>query len=174
MVITIDQVQNEEYISLSDIAKRSTDIKPAVVIQRWLRNMNTLVYLKTWEKVHNPDFVNEGMTEILERVTDNRRDISPKKFIEMTNSIGLVNRAGRYNGGTYAHHEIALEFCTWLSPEFKVYFYKEWVKLQSESYNRKNLEFHIERITDSIETARAWLDTIPGQNPDRVRLMEEE
>lgn len=172
--ITIDKIKDEDYISLTDIAKRTTDTKPAFIIQRWLRNLSTLVYLKTWETVHNPKFDKSKMSDLFESTTDNRADISPKKFIKMTNSIGLINKAGRYGGGTYAHHEIALEFCTWLSPEFKVYFYKEWVQLKADDYNRRNLEFHIGKITDSIDTARAWLDTIPGQHPDRIRIGEEE
>ena len=169
LTIRIDEINKEEYISLTDIAKRVTDSKPAFVIQRWLRNHNTLLYLKTWETVYNPDFKVSQIGYLFERAADNRYDISPTKFVELTAAIGLFSKSGR-GGGTYAHHEIALEFCTWLSPKFKVYFYREWVCLKKAEYDRKNLEFHVKRITDSIEEARNWLDTIPGQDPNRNRL----
>jgi hypothetical protein len=169
--INVSEINKVEYISLTDIAKRATDTKPALVIQRWLRNQSTLLYLKTWETVHNPNFKVSQIGYLFESMADNRYDISPTKFINLTKAIGLTTKSGR-NGGTYAHHEIALEFCTWLSPEFKVYFYKEWVQLKAEEYNRRSLEFHVKRITDSIDEARNWLDTIPGQEESRNRIKD--
>lgn len=167
--ISIEEINNSDYISLTDIAKRTTSTKPAFIIQRWLRNKSTLLYLKTWETVHNPEFKVSQMGYLFEQSADNRYDISPSKFIKITNSKGLISKSGR-GGGTYAHHEIALEFCTWLSPEFKVYFYKEWIKLMEFSHQQRNLEFHVQKITDHIDNARNLLDTIPGQTIERNRI----
>ena len=167
--IQINKIQNSDYISLTDIAKRSNDNKPAFTILNWLRNQNTLLYLETWEQVHNPDFKVVQMHNFRLEAADNRSAISPKNFIEKTNAIGLISKAGRY-GGTFAHSDIALEFCSWLSPQFKVYFFKEFQRLKSEEFSKKNLEWHISKITDNIDEVRNLLDTIPGQLPELNRL----
>lgn len=101
---------------------------------------------------------------------ENRTFISPKNYIEQTGAIGLVSKAGKHGGGTFAHSEIALEFCTWLSAPFKVYFYKEFQRLKMEDFDRKNLEWHISKITDNVDEIRNLLDTIPGQRMERNRL----
>lgn len=169
LTITIEQAENADYISLTDIAKRGTENKPADTIANWLRNQNTLLYLETWEKVHNPDLNVVQMHDFRLRAADNRASVSPKSYIEATGAIGLKSRAGQL-GGTFAHSDIALEFCSWLSPVFKVYFFKEFQRLKKAEFSAKNLEWHVERITDLVDEARNWLDTIPGQKPARDRL----
>lgn len=173
--IRIDRIDNDDFISLTDIARRSSDNKPAYTILNWLRNQNTLLYLQTWEEVHNPDFKVVQMHNFRLKASNNRASISPKSYIHATNAIGLISKAGK-NGGTLAHSDIALEFCSWLSPKFKVYFFKEFQRLKKEEFQQKNLEWHISKITDNIEEVRNLLDTIPFQDPERNRIrgVEEE
>lgn len=168
LVITIEQVRDMDYISLTDIAKRSSD-EPRFVIQNWLKNISTINYLWEWESLHNPNLNRVQLHTVLETTASNRFTMSPKKWIEMTGAIGLVSQTGR-NGGTLAHKDIALNFCFWLSPKFQIYLIKEFQRLKEEEFSRKSLEWHVERITNLVDEARNWLDTIPGQKPELNRL----
>lgn len=169
-VINIDTVNENDFISLTDIAKQSSS-EPNQVIRNWLQNSNTVRFLHTWEKIFNPDFVPIELESFLGQMTDNRYSLSVKRWTEKVNAVGILAKQGRA-GCTYAHKDIALEFCTWLSPEFKVYFIKEWMRLKEDESKRKNLEWHISKITDNIEEVRNLLDTIPGQLPDRNRIKD--
>ncbi len=169
LTIQISKIKDSDYVSLTDIAKKSNGNKPAYTILNWLRTQNTLLYLETWEQVHNPNFKVVQMHNFRLEAADNRAAISPKNYISQTNAIGLISKAGKY-GGTFAHSDIALEFCSWLSPQFKVYFFKEFQRLKKEEYSRKNLQWHISKITNNIDEVRNLLDTIPGQLPELNRL----
>ena len=171
--IRIEPVEKQDYISLTDIAKQSSN-KPQFVIINWIRNMQNLKFLITWETVHNPDFNLVHLHKVKDLASDNRILLSPSKFVKETNAIGLYTRAGRYNSGTFAHKDIALNFCFWLSPEFQVYFIKEFQRLKEEEAQRKNLEWHVKKLTDNVEEMRNLLDTIPGQDSTRQRLLLEE
>ncbi len=171
--IRIESIEQKDYVSLTDIAKQSSKAKPANLIQNWMKNSNTLRYLITWEKVHNPKLKVIHLDDLLVQTTDNRFIISPKEWIKNVNAIGLIQKSGR-GGGTFAHVEIALDFCYWINPEFKVYFNKEFVRLKKEEAQTKNLEWHISKITDNIDEVRNLLDTIPHQNPERNRLKSPE
>jgi len=131
--ITVDgttiRINKDSYVSLTDIAKRSTDREPAQVIRGWLRNTNTINFLATWEEVHNSDFKPVQMDRFRKQASDNRKKISAQSFIEQTEAIGLTSKSGRY-GGTFAHSDIALNFCYWLSPEFQFY------SLKTSKYNK--------------------------------------
>ncbi|MFN4253773.1 MAG: KilA-N domain-containing protein [Saprospiraceae bacterium] len=168
--IRIENLNAADYISLTDIARKNSDDKPANTIANWLRNQHTLLYLQTWEEVHNPHFKVVQMQDFRLRAIENRSLVSPKNYIEQTGAIGLISKAGKHGGGTFAHSEIALEFCTWLSPPFKVYFFKEFQRLKQDEFDRRNLEWHIRKITDNIDEVRNLLDTIPGQARDNVRI----
>ncbi len=168
LTIAIEQVEETDYISLTDIAKQSSS-EPRFVIQNWLKNANTISYLWEWEALHNPTLNRVQMHTVLEATASNRFVMSPKKWIEMTGAIGLVSQAGR-TGGTLAHKDIALNFCYWLSPKFQIYLIKEFQRLKEAEYSAKNLEWHVERITNLVDETRNWLDTIPGQKPERDRL----
>ena len=171
LVIRLENIENKDYVSLTDIAKRSSNVKPAHLIQNWMKNSNTLKYLMTWEQVHNPDVKVVHLDDLLLNTMDNRVIISPQEWIEKTNAVGMIQKKGR-GGGTFAHEEIALDFCYCLSPEFKVYLNKEVVRLKREEFNKKSLEWHISKITDNIEEVRNLLDTIPGQIPERNRIKD--
>lgn len=156
------------YVSLTDIAKRNSDQLPKVLISSWLKNQNTLLFLEEWERVHNPNFKGDQMVSFMRHAADNRNLATPQRYVTETGAVGIYSRSGR-GGGTFAHSDIALSFCYWLSPPFQVWMLKKFQELLSEDYDRKNIEFHIQRITDSIEEARNWLDSIPLQRPDRDR-----
>lgn len=170
LTIAIEQVKEADYISLTDIAKINAD-EPAYVIQNWMKNSNTIKYLFLWEQIHNPAVNPIHLDDLLKTATDNRKIISPKMWIETVNSIGLKWKTGR-GGGTLAHKDIALNFCYWLSPEFQIYFLKEFQRLKEAEFSAKNLEWHVERITNLVDETRNWLDTIPGQKPERDRLQK--
>lgn len=146
--ITVDgisiRINDLDYISITDIAKKSSANKPAVTIQSWLRNQRTISFLATWEQVHNPNFKVSQMTDFREQAADNRSAITPKQYIEQTGAIGITAKSGRY-GGTYTHSDIALNFCYWLSPEFQVYLAKEFERLKRDEARRLGIEFDFKR-----------------------------
>ena len=126
--ITVLQVNNEDYLCLTDMIKAKDG---DFFITDWLRNRNTLEYIGIWEQVYNPDF-NYGEFAIIRNQSGlNSFKISVKEFVARTNAISLQAKAGRY-GGTYAHKDIAFEFAMWISPEFKIYIVKEFQRLKDE------------------------------------------
>lgn len=168
--ITLYQINQKDYISLTDIAKNSTSLFPKNIIQNWMKNGSTIRFLHTWERIHNENFKGIHLDAFLSDTSDNRVIISPQKWIETTNAIGLISKSGRY-GGTFAHSEIALNFCYWLSPEFQVYVWKEFNRLKEEESDKKNLQWHVSKITNNIDEIRDLLDTIPGQDDEKNRLL---
>lgn len=127
-VVTVVKVNNEDYISLTDMLQaKDGDFH----ILSWLRNRNTLEYLGIWEKVNNPQFNLVEFDQIKSMAGLNRFKISVKEYVARTNAIGLQAKAGRY-GGTYAHKDIAFEFAMWISPEFKVYLVRDFQRLKEQ------------------------------------------
>ena len=167
--VSIEQIREDDYISLTDIAKKSDSESKHLIIS-WLKNTATIQYLEAWESLHNPGFKVDQMVNFKMKYLENRNVLTPQRWINETNAIGLISKSGRY-GGTWAHSDIALNFCYWLSPPFQVYFIKEFQRMKKEEFSLKNLEWHIERITNLVDETRNWLDTIPGQKPDRNRLL---
>lgn len=126
--ITISKINNEDFICITDMLKAKDG---DFFITDWLRNRNTLEFIGTWEKIYNPNFNFDEFTLITNRSGLNSFKISVKEFVERTNAISIVAKAGRY-GGTYAHQDIAFEFAMWISPEFKIYIVKEFQRLKTE------------------------------------------
>ncbi len=141
---------DEEYICLTDMAK-GFEGEAGEYIRNWLRNGSTVQYLGVWEKVHNPDFNLVEFHQIKSELVDNTFLMSVKKWIQRTGAIGIQARAGRY-GGTYAHNEIAVQFATWLSPEFHVYLVKEFkrLKVKEAQERQESLEWNVKRILSKI------------------------
>ena len=139
-----------DYISLTDMA-RKFEGDPRDHIRNWLRNGSTVEFLGVWEKVHNPDFNVVQFHHIRAEFTRNTFLMSVSKWIENTGVIGITAKAGRY-GGTYAHSDIAVQFATWLSPEFYVYLVKEFQRLKVlEAQERhESLEWTVRRILTKI------------------------
>lgn len=168
--IRIESFDENDYVSLTDIAKQSDRNEPKYLIRTWLKNNNTLEFLTAWESLHNPDF-EKGvkLDPLLREFSKNSTVVTPSKWIEGTSAIGITVKNGR-GGGVFAHKDIALEFCSWLSPTFKVFLIKVFQDLVEKEYQRKNLKWHISKITDNVEELRNLLDTIPHQEERRNRL----
>jgi len=145
--ISIMKINNEDYISLTDMVKNFGD---DVMIYQWMRNRNTVEFIGVWEKLHNPKFKGLEFDTFKKQAGLNSFSLTPKKWIEATSAIGFVSKAGRYGGGTYAHKDIAFEFGTWLSPQFKLYLIKEFQRLKEEENIRLALGWDIKRMLTKI------------------------
>lgn len=128
--ITVIAINGDDYISLTDLARHKND-DPNAVIANWLRNRNTIEYLGIWEQLHNPNFKPTEFEGFRRQARLNAFTLSPKKWTETTNAIGIIAKSGRY-GGTYAHKDIALKFASWISVEFELYIVKEFQRLKTE------------------------------------------
>lgn len=133
---------DEDYISLTDMV--SSFDGGTSLIENWLKNKNTLEFLGVWERLNNPNFNSPEFEGIKTESGTNRFYMSAKQWMERTNGVGVIARAGRY-GGTFAHRDIAFEFGSWLSPEFKLYLIKEFQRLKEGEVQSQNLEWNIRR-----------------------------
>ena len=145
--ITILSQKEDDYICLTDMAKRfgGDDL-----IYSWMRNRNTLEFLGIWEQMHNPGFKGGEFETFKKEAGLNSFHLTPKKWIEATQAIGIQSRAGRYGGGTYAHKDLAFEFGSWLSPEFKLYLIKEFQRLKEDENRRLSLEWNLNRTLSKV------------------------
>ena len=132
-----------EFISLTDIARYKSD-DPTAVIQNWMRNRDVIEFLGLWERLHNSDFKPLEFEGFKKQAGANAFTMSPKKWIEATDAIGIVSKAGRY-GGTYAHTDIAMSFATWISPEFQLYIMKDYRRLKTDENSRLSLNWNLNR-----------------------------
>ena len=139
-----------EYISLTDIARYRNSDDPRFAIQNWMRNRNTLEFLGLWECLHNPSFNRVQFDTFRTEAGLNRFVMTPSKWIEMTGAIGIVTKAGRYGGGTYAHSDIAMEFASWISSEFKLYLMKDYRRLKYDENSRLSLSWNLNREISKI------------------------
>ena len=133
-----------EFISLTDIAKYRNEDDPRFVIQNWMRNRNTIEFLGVWEELHNPSFNRVQFEAVRNQAGLNRFVMTPSKWIEQMDAIGIVSKAGRY-GGTYAHSDIAMSFATWISPEFQLYIMKDYRRLKADENSRLSLNWNLNR-----------------------------
>ena len=146
--ITIIQKGKDDFISLTDMVKGFEE--GAVLIEKWLRNKNTIEFIGIWEEINNPDFNSPEFGGIKNEAGLNRFTLSVKKWIQKTNAIGIVAKTGRYDSGTFAHRDIAFEFGSWLSPEFKLYLIKEFQRLKEDENDRLKLEWNLQRTLSKI------------------------
>ena len=154
-----------EYISITDIARYKSD-DPAAVIQNWMRGRDVIEFLGLWESLHNPNFNPLEFEGFKTQAGANAFTMSPKKWIEATDAIGIVSKAGRY-GGTYAHSDIAFEFASWISPEFKLYIIKDYKRLKAEENSRLSLNWNLNRelskLNYRIHTDAIKVNLIPPE-----------
>lgn len=145
--ISILSKQAEDFICLTDMAKKfgGDDL-----IYNWMRNRNTLEFLGIWEQMHNPDFKGVEFETFKKEAGLNSFSLTPKKWISTTQAIGIQSRAGRYGGGTYAHKDLAFEFGSWLSPEFKLYLIKEFQRLKEDENKRLSLGWNLNRALSKL------------------------
>jgi hypothetical protein len=144
--ISIVKKENLDYISLTDMIKSKDG---DFFISDWLRNRNTVEFIGIWETVFNPSFNYGEFAIIKSKAGLNNYKLSVKEWVNKTNSIGIISKAGRF-GGTYAHPDIALEFGMWISAEFKIFLIKEFQRLKEEETNQKNLTWNVQRIISKI------------------------
>jgi hypothetical protein len=144
--VTIATRFDQDYISLTDMLRRFGDES---ILYNWLRNRNTIEFLGIWEQLYNPAFKPIEFDRFKSQAGLNSFALSPKKWIEATNAIGLYAKAGR-GGGTYAHKDIAFEFGSWLSPEFKLYLIKEFQRLKDEESRANSLEWSFQRTLAKV------------------------
>ena len=147
--ITISRKEQEDYISLTDIAKYRNSAEPFAIINNWMRSRTTIELLGLWEQLSNPDFKPLEFERFKSEAGSNYFVLSPQRWIEATNAIGLVSKSGRY-GGTFAHRDIAFEFASWISVEFKLYLIKEFQRLKQEEFDQKKLEWSVSRTIAKV------------------------
>lgn len=138
-----------DYISLTDMAKYKNTDDPRFVIQNWMRNRNTLEFIGLWEALNNPNFNRVQFDTFRNEAGLNRFTMTPQKWIDSTNAIGIISKSGRY-GGTYAHYDLAMEFASWISPEFKLYIIQDYKRLKSDENSRLSLGWNINREISKI------------------------
>jgi len=147
--ISIFSNLEQDYICITDIARYKDPEHTDDIIKNWLRNRNTIELLGFWEILNNPDFKPVEFDGFRKQAGLNSFTMTAKKWIENTNAIGIISKAGRY-GGTYAHKDIAFEFASWVSIEFKLYIIKEFQRLKEEESNTKKLEWNLQRTISKI------------------------
>jgi hypothetical protein len=147
--ISIFQFNENEYISLTDIAKYKDSINTDSIIQNWLRNRNTIELLGFWELMYNKDFKPLEFEGFRKQAGLNSFVLTPKKWIETTNAIGISSKSGRY-GGTFAHKDIAFEFASWISIEFKLFIIKEFQRLKEDENERLKLNWNLQRTLAKV------------------------
>lgn len=145
--ITIFSNREEDYICITDIARYKNSDRTDDLIRNWLRNRNTIEFLGIWEQLNNPNFKLVEFDGFKKQAGLNSFTLTSKQWIEKTNAIGIISKSGRY-GGTYAHKDIAFEFASWISVEFKLYLIKEFQRLKEEE--QKQLGWDIRRNLTKI------------------------
>ena len=149
ITVSLMQINKEDFISLTDIARSKNPDEPKDVVKNWLRSKNTIEFLGLWETINNNDFKGVEFDSFKNEAGSNSFTLSPTKWIEKTNAIGLITKIGR-NGGTFAHIDIAFEFASWVSAEFKLYLIKEFQRLKNDEIQRKQLGWDLKRSIAKI------------------------
>ena len=147
--ITLTKINNEDFISLTDIARSKNSDGPKDVVKNWLRNKNTIEFLGLWETINNESFKGVEFDTFKNQAGSNSFTLSPTKWTESTNAIGLKTKAGR-NGGTFAHVDIAFEFASWISAEFKLFLIKEFQRLKNNEIQKEQIAWNLSRSLSKI------------------------
>lgn len=156
--------ERDDFISLTDIAKLKDSDNPRYIIQNWLRNRNTIEFLGVWESLYNPSFNRVEFDAFRSQAGLNSFVMTPQKWVESTRAIGIISKAGRY-GGTHAHKEIAFEFASWISVEFKLYLVKEFERLKTEEMKQLgwDIKRNLAKINYRIHTDAIKENLIPPE-----------
>ena len=133
-----------DYISLTDIARYKNMHEPKDVVKNWLRVRDTIEFLGLWETIHNPNFKGVEFDSFRKEAGTNAFTLSPQRWIENTNAIGIISKSGR-GGGTFAHPDIAMEFDSWISAEFKLYLIQDYKRLKSDENSKLSLDWNLNR-----------------------------
>lgn len=146
--ITIIKYYNDDYISLTDMVRNFEG--GSALIEKWLRNKNTIEFIGIWEQINNPSFNSPEFGGIMNEAGLNRFTLSVKKWVKKTNAIGLIAKTGRFDSGTFANKDIAFEFGSWLSAEFKLFLIKEFQRLKANEASNLKLEWNLQRTLAKI------------------------
>ena len=169
--ISVIAIGNRDYISLTDMVRNIEN--GSALIEKWLRNKNTIEFLGIWEDMYNPNFNSPEFEGIKIEAGLNRFILSVKQWVKKTNSIGIVAKAGRY-GGTYAHKDIAFEFASWVSPYFKLYLIKEFERLKKEEQEKLgwDIKRNLAKINYRIHTDAIKNNLVPEKLPkERINFI---
>lgn len=171
--VRIQRMDHDDYISLTDIAKFKNVDDPRFVIQNWMRARSSIEFLGIWELLNNPDFNRVEFDTVKIQSGSNAFVMTPSKWIDLTGAIGIVSKAGRY-GGTFAHKDIAFEFASWVSVEFKLYLIKEFQRLKEEEQKQLGWDIrrNLTRINYRIHTDAIQTHLIPPQlTPQQINMI---
>ena len=169
--IRVSSTNENDYISLTDIARKRNPEFPADVVKNWMRSRSTIEFIGLWEQLNNPDFKLVEFDQFKQEAGSNAFVLTPQKWISATNAIGIISKSGRY-GGTFAHSDIAFEFASWISPEFKLYIIKDYQRLKADESHAKAIDWNVKREiaksnyrlhTDTIKEAMA-----PNLTPQQI------
>jgi hypothetical protein len=149
VTIAVLNRNNQDYISLTDIARYRNSQEPFAIINNWMRSRSTIEFLGLWEKLSNPGFKPLEFERFRNEAGSNYFVLSPQRWIEATEAVGITSKSGRY-GGTYAHRDIAFEFASWISSEFKLYLIKEFQRLKDDENDRLKLGWNLQRTLAKI------------------------
>lgn len=148
-ITVLSQGDENDFISLTDIARYKNPDEPKDVVKNWMRSRSTIEFLGLWEQLNNSSFKGVEFDSFIHEAGSNAFTLSPQKWISATNAIGIISKSGRY-GGTFAHKDIAFEFASWVSPEFKLYIIKDYQRLKSDENSRISLEWNVNRVISKI------------------------
>ena len=169
--IRVSSTNESDYISLTDIARKRNPEFRADVVKNWMRSRSTIEFIGLWEQLNNPDFKLVEFDQFKQEAGSNAFVLTPQKWISATNAIGIISKSGRY-GGTFAHSDIAFEFASWISPEFKLYIIKDYQRLKADESHAKAIDWNVKREiaksnyrlhTDAIKEAMA-----PNLTPQQI------
>ena len=147
--INVLRIDNKDYISLTDLARYADDDEPRYPIQNWMRNKDVISYLGLWESINNENFKGVEFDTFKNEAGSNKFKMSPQKWIKETNAVGIISKSGN-NGGTYARSDIAFEFASWLSPEFKLYLITEFQRLKKKEAYQNKIDWHANRVLAKV------------------------
>ena len=171
--VKINRLHQDDYISITDIARFKDKERTDYIIQNWLRNRNTIEFLGIWEHLNNPDFNPIEFDGIRKQAGLNSFVLTAKRWITSTNAIGIISKAGRY-GGTFAHKDIAFEFASWVSVEFKLYLIKEFQRLKDEEFRQLGWDIrrNLTKINYRIHTDAIKQNLIPQElSKEQINLV---
>lgn len=171
--VSLYQHREEDFISLTDIARYRDAERGDYIIQNWMRNRNTIEFLGIWEQLNNPDFNSIEFDGIRKQAGLNSFSLTPKRWISQTGAIGIIAKTGRY-GGTFAHKDIAFEFASWISVEFKLYLIKEFQRLKEEEFKQLGWDIrrNLAKINYRIHTDAIKKNLIPPElSPQQINLV---
>lgn len=170
--IRYKKINKEDFISLTDLARYVNPTEPKVPISTWMRNKDVISYLGLWEKLHNPDFKGHEFESFENAAGRHSFYLSPQKWIESTNAIGIISKSGN-NGGTFAHRDIAFEFASWLSPEFKLYLVTEFqrLKIKEQQALEWSAKRELAKVNYRIHTDAIKENIVPNLTEEQLKYV---